>query len=120
METLNRQGTANTPKVILDKANGIFEISGRSLPEDAPAFYGPVVDWIKSYAVDSNDTTNFTFKLEYFNTGSSKMILDILTALQKVAGTRVFWCFHDDEEDMEEAGQEFAELVNIPFQFEVY
>ena len=64
MEILNLKGTEDTPSIILDKKNGIFEISGRSLPEDSAEFYKPVIEWIKAYSSDSNPGTDFTFKLE--------------------------------------------------------
>src|SRR5687767_955381 len=81
MDILNLEGTEDTPKIILDKKNGIMEISGRSLPEDSTEFYKPVLDWIENYANDPNSSTVFVFKLEYFNTASSKLILDLLYAL---------------------------------------
>lgn len=120
MEILNLEGTEDTPKIILDKKNGIFEISGRSLPEDSAEFYRPVLDWIKQYSADPNESTEFVFKLEYFNTASSKLILDVLSALEDIKGMKILWYFHEDDEDMEEAGQEFSELVEIPFEFKTY
>lgn len=48
MEILNLKGTEDTPTILLDKKNGIFEISGRSLPEDSAEFYTPVIEWILS------------------------------------------------------------------------
>jgi len=120
MNTLNLEGTEDTPKIILDKQSGIMEISGRSLPEDSTDFFKPVLDWIELYAKDPNPTTVFIFKLEYFNTASSKLILDVLYALEDINGIRVQWYFHDEDEDMEEAGQEFSELVEIPFEFKTY
>lgn len=120
MNALNLEGTEDTPKIILDKNNGIMEISGRSLPEDSTDFYKPVLDWIEAYAQDPNPTTTFVFKLEYFNTASSKLILDVLYALEDIKGIKVAWYFQDEDEDMEEAGQEFSELVEIPFEFVAY
>lgn len=120
MEILNLEGTEDTPKIILDKKNGIFEISGRSLPEDSAEFYKPVLEWIGNYAGDPNPATEFTFKLEYFNTASSKLILDVLSALEDIKGMKIAWYFHEDDEDMEEAGEEFSELVEIPFEFKTY
>ncbi|MCX8490607.1 MAG: DUF1987 domain-containing protein [Cyclobacteriaceae bacterium] len=120
MEILNLKGTEDTPTILLDKKNGIFEISGRSLPEDSAEFYKPVIEWINTYASDSNPSTEFSIKLEYFNTASSKLILDVLSALEEIKGIKVLWYFHDDDEDMEEAGQEFSELVEIPFEFKTY
>jgi hypothetical protein len=120
MEILNLKGTEDTPTILLDKKNGIFEISGRSLPEDSAEFYRPVLDWIGQYATEANASTDFVFKLEYFNTASSKLILDVLSALEEIKGMKILWYFHDDDEDMEEAGQEFSELVEIPFEFKTY
>ncbi|MGB3181203.1 MAG: DUF1987 domain-containing protein [Cyclobacteriaceae bacterium] len=120
MEIINLEGTEDTPKILLDKGNGIFEISGRSLPEDSTEFYSPVLDWIERYSEDPNPSTNFVFKLEYFNTASSKLILDVLSALEDIDGITIDWYFHEDDEDMEEAGEEFSELVEVPFEFKTY
>ncbi len=120
MEIINLEGTEDTPKILLDKENGIFEISGRSLPEDSAEFYQPILDWIATYGEDPNAATLFTFKLEYFNTASSKLILDVLSALEDIDGVTIDWYFHEDDEDMEEAGEEFSELVEIPFEFKTY
>jgi hypothetical protein len=120
MEILKLEGTEDTPKIMLDKSNGIFEISGRSLPEDSAEFYRPVLEWIGNYGKDPNDSTEFEFKLEYFNTASSKLILDVLSALEDIKSMKIMWYFHEDDEDMEEAGQEFSELVEIPFEFKTY
>lgn len=120
MDILHLEGTEDTPRIILDKKNGIMEISGRSLPEDSTEFYKPVLDWIEAYANDPNASTLFVFKLEYFNTASSKLILDVLYALEDLPGIKVQWYFHEEDEDMEEAGEEFSELVEIPFEFTAY
>lgn len=120
MEILNLEGTEDTPKIILDKKNGIFEISGRSLPEDSAEFFRPVLEWIAAYSKEANGSTEFVFKLEYFNTASSKLILDVLSALEDIQGMKIMWYYHEDDEDMEEAGQEFSELVEIPFEFKTY
>lgn len=120
MEILNLEGTEDTPKILLDKSNGIFEISGRSLPEDSAEFYQPIIQWLDDYASDPNPSTDFVFKLEYFNTASSKLILDVLSKLEEIPGIKVNWYFHEDDEDMEEAGEEFSELVDIDFEFKTY
>lgn len=120
MQILNLEGTEDTPKIILDKNNGIFEISGRSLPEDSAEFFQPVLDWLDEYKEAANPATEFVFKLEYFNTASSKLILDVLSNLEDIENTTIIWYFHEDDEDMEEAGEEFSELVELPFEFKTY
>jgi len=120
MNTINIKGTEDTPAIILDKASGKFEVSGRSLPEDAAEFYGPVLQWLTEYASAANPSTDFVIKLEYFNTASSKLILDILNKVEAIKGAKVVWFHYDDDEDMQEAGQEFSELVEVPFEFKTY
>lgn len=120
MEIINLEGTEDTPKIILDKTNKIFEISGRSLPEDSSEFYQPILEWLKEYAKDPLPETTFDFKLEYFNTASSKLILDVLTALEDIENAKVAWYFYEEDEDMEEAGEEFSELVDVEFELKPY
>jgi len=117
MENLHLEETQDTPKVTLSQSGNVFEISGRSLPEDSVEFYRPILSWIKEYSQAPNPTTAFNFKLEYFNTSSSKLILDLLNELKKVKGIRIVWYYYEDDESMDDAGKEYAEQVEIPFEF---
>jgi len=120
MNALIIKGTENTPGINLDKKNGIFEISGRSLVDEASPIYKSVLDWISAYSAMPNPTTELALKFDYVNNTSSKFILDIFSALAKIEGSRIVWYFHDDDEDMEEVGEELAELTDIPFEFKTY
>ena len=122
MQVIKIQGSDDTPKVILDinSEKPIFEISGRSLPEDVVAFYEPILEWLDEYAQNPLEKTVFDFKLEYFNTASSKLLLDVLLKLEDMYDdgndVLVKWHFPDDDEDMEEAGEEYADIVEVPFE----
>lgn len=120
METIKIQGTEDTPKVILDKDAEMMEISGRSLPEDVASFYDPILSWLDEYAESPNAKTVFNFKLVYFNTASSKLLLDILMKLEEIheKGNDVLirWHYPEDDEDMEEAGEEYSDIVDVPFE----
>jgi hypothetical protein len=124
MDALKIQGTEDTPQVILDAAAGNFEISGRSLPEDVTSFYSPILNWIDEYANAASGKTVFNFKLSYFNTASSKLLLDILMKLEDLhkSGKEVLikWHYPDDDEDMQEAGEEYADIVEVPFEQVIY
>lgn len=113
-------GTDDEPKVTLDAGNGIFEISGRSMPEDVVTFYQPILNWLDNYAEAPNSKTVFDFKFNYFNTSSSKLILDILVKLEEMyeegKDVLIRWYYPDDDEDMQDAGEEYAEIVEIPFE----
>ena len=119
METLIINGTDDTPKVVLDQENKVFEISGRSLPEDVVSFFQPVIDWLDELEKNPLDNIEFDIKLEYFNTASSKQILDIFLKLDEIFlsgnNVRVKWFYSELDEDLGEAGEEYSELVEVPF-----
>ena len=121
MEPLILAATDDTPEVHLDAGAGKFEFSGKSLPEDVTTFYQPIFDWMDSYFESPNDESIFVFKMTYFNTASSKVILDVLMKLEEAVedgkDVKVKWYFEEDDEDMEEAGEEYSEIVEVPFEF---
>ncbi len=120
MEALRVEGSGYTPKVVLDPASNTFEISGRSLPEDVSAFYSPIIEWINNYAQSPNKKTVFEFKLTYYNTASSKLLLNIMSKLEDIVAddneVLIKWYYPEDDEDLEEAGEEYADIVDVPFE----
>ena len=64
------------------------------------------------------------FNLVYFNTASSKLILDILFKLEEFYDEghdiSVEWHYQEEDEDMEEAGEEYADLVEMPLELKSY
>lgn len=120
MEVIKIAGTDDTPGVVLDTGNDVFEISGRSLPEDVISFYEPVLNWLDEYAENPKPKTEFVFRLTYFNTASSKVLLDILMKLEDISSSGkevlVKWYSPDDDEDMQEAGEEYADIVDVEFE----
>ncbi|MBN2347747.1 MAG: DUF1987 domain-containing protein [Bacteroidales bacterium] len=120
MEVLDIIASNDTPKVLMDPENEIFEISGRSLPEDVVSFYQPVLDWLDEYKENPNENTEFIFRYVYFNTATSKLIQDILIRLEYIVESgkqvKVIWYYEEDDEDMLDLGEEFAENVDIEFE----
>lgn len=119
MRVLHTEPTDESPQIILNKEENLFEFSGRSLPADAGEFYSHVKDWFDEYANNPNPKTEVVFKMSYFNTASSKMILDILEKLNDMVvddrDVVVHWYYEEDDDDMRDAGEEYSEMVEVPF-----
>ena len=111
MDRLYIDGSSITPKIDFNPSSEQFELSGKSIPEDSVGFYNPVIDWLHEYAKTPHFRTTFSFKLEYFNTSSSKVLLDILYILEKISGVVVNWYYDEEDEDMEESAMDFNEVV---------
>jgi hypothetical protein len=58
--------------------------------------------------------------LKYFNTSSSKCILDVFKKLENInksgnSTVIINWHFEEDDEDMSEAGEDYKAIINVPF-----
>ncbi|NOQ71245.1 MAG: DUF1987 domain-containing protein [Crocinitomix sp.] len=121
MRRLIIEGTKKTPAIDFNQENLELKISGRSLLEDTKTFYQPIFDWIEGIYKQREIGWTLIVNLEYFNTASSKMILNLLILLGDIHSDgahfiKVIWNYDPDDEDMQEAGLEYSDLVDIPFQ----
>lgn len=121
---VNLEATKETPSVHLDASAGVFKIEGRSFPLNAKGFYAPILEWLDGYAENPNPKTDFTFRLEYFNTPSSKSISDILKKLKAIKDSgkdvTVKWFYEEDDIDILDLGHVFARTVGMDFDFQEY
>jgi hypothetical protein len=120
MSNLIIENSIKTPSITLD-TNGIMEIKGKSIPENSFEFYKPVFDWLESYIQSPSSKTEMKISLEYFNTSSSKCLLDIFRKLETLnlsgrSTVKVSWYYDADDEDMMEAGEDYQALVKVPFE----
>lgn len=119
MEKLRLEGSPKTPEIDFDGVTGLLVLKGRSIPENSVEFYEPLNHWLEQYESSPNSKTTVDMKLEYFNTSSSKCILDLFKRLEKMNGvsTEVFvnWYFETEDEDMAEAGEDYQAIVELPF-----
>lgn len=107
--------------VNFDKQSGDFILAGRSLPEDTPAFYQPLMDWLGEYFKEPNQETLLTLELEYMNSASSRYVgklLDIFEEQQNAGNkVKVTWKYNEMDDDALEAGEEFQDIYPVPFEF---
>jgi hypothetical protein len=129
MDSLIIEATEDSPKVHFDTTVNRFTISGESRPENAGKFYTPVINWIIKYEeslTGKKDVTTlvFVFKLDYFNSTSAKYIMDILLVLKKFVDdgykVNVEWHYDKRDDDMLDAGNEFSDTVDMPFEYIEY
>lgn len=112
--------TETTPYVKLDAESGIIELSGTSYPEDPAEYYGNIFEWIKENFNESSPKIDVSVKLVYFNTGSSKCLMNLFQLLgrkSKVNNNKisVSWFYNENDDDMLEAGQAYENLTRLPF-----
>ena len=101
-----------------------LKLWGESRPENAPAFFNPIIDWLKDYKSflkdnPSSEKIKVDFEIEYFNSTSAKFILDIFLALKNIATEipsielDINWLYLEIDEDILECGEEFQDLSGL-------
>lgn len=113
------EGTDDTPTIVFDKSSGTLELSGRSLPENAAKFYGPLFDWVKEYVKAPAESTSLSIKLEYFNSSSAKKIIELLLLLKEVS-VNAIWHYHEGDDMIKQRGLELRNLTDVPFEMRSY
>lgn len=129
MEPLYIEPSEFTPRVFFDPENSVFEISGFSRPENTVGFYKPLLKWLADYEENVlAKNTNFSksnlvlnLKLTYFNSASSKFLMDILMVFMrfhsKGNAVEINWYYEEDDDEIFESGEEISEMINFPFNF---
>lgn len=119
--------TDKTPLVHINIDKGVFYLDGMILPEDALIFFKPILNYLNSYLESPKEETLIFLRLDYFNTAASRLLYNFLKILNdshhKTKAT-VEWHFEFDDEDLEEVGEELAEMLEfltfklLPYQSE--
>lgn len=106
-----------TPMISFDFDKGEFKIEGVSVPENTVEFYNPIVYALKEYVENPKDKTVFDVKLEYFNTSTSVILLNIFRILGSLSEDRltINWYYEEEDLEMLEAGEDYSNIVNATF-----
>jgi hypothetical protein len=121
---LQLPATEDTPEINFRADGALLSIKGRSLPENAYNFYGPLIGWVREYCTIYNQPTRIEFDLDYFNSSSGRYLFEILTIIELEARNRqnymVIWKAEKEDELMIEKGEELRSLLDLPFEIEIY
>jgi hypothetical protein len=101
--------------------SGELRIEGRSSPENPSEFYQDVLDWVREYTDSCPAKTTIHVKLDYFNTSTSKLLLNLFRQFEEIKKTGseicIYWYHEKDDSDMMEAGQYFEIVTKLPFHY---
>jgi len=118
MEVLRIEATEHTPGVDFNPASGQLKLTGRSLPENAIEFYDPVFEWLEDYIKNAPVETELHVDLDYLNSISQKMVVEILKNTKKVQANgkkiMVNWYYDEEDEKMMEEGKAIATEFEVP------
>jgi hypothetical protein len=99
------------PEVNFDVTTGECLIKGESYMEEAYKFYMPLLDWLKEYTLGAGNKVTLNVKLTYFNTNSSRLLLDMFDILKKSVDSgnevEINWFYEEDDPDIKDEVEDF-------------
>ncbi len=123
--------TQYTPEIDFDPKKQKFKMGGIARPEDSYEFFEPVLSWVENFVRKTieyheqnkllNETFIIIFDFEYMNSSSSKYIFQVISNFKKFYEKRlnvsIFWYYDDPDDQILEDGEDFSEIINLPFNF---
>jgi hypothetical protein len=104
------------PQIDFDAETGICNISGESYLEETSKFYGPLLEWIEEYYQSYEKPLTLNFKLSYYNTNTSKKILDLFQVIKdnkKSENTVINWLYEENDIDAVEDIEDFMQITGL-------
>jgi len=120
MEVLKLAATEDLPCVLFDHNKGIFEISQRSLPENAILFYEILIDYVNEYLKSPKEETTIVFHFDYISTSSTKQVMKIILLFDQLKQTKkvnINWHYDNGDIDMLQTGSRLEKLTSLKFNF---
>ncbi len=120
MALLEIEATSSTPEVLFDVENKSLTIKGICTPENPRLFFEPIFQTMNDFQINS-DALTVEICLDYFNTGSSKCLLNLFYMISNhptlKANSVVNWVIEDSDPDIKESGLLFEEITGLTFNY---
>ena len=122
---LEREKATSTPYVLIDEKKSYMKLEGRCFHENVAEFFKEVNNWLDVYLATDFGTFTFDCAINYFNSSTTKLLLNMLFKMDKHASEEnqiiVNWITTEDNEIMIECGEDFAEdLNNLEFNMVIH
>ncbi|MBV8037118.1 DUF1987 domain-containing protein [Roseateles sp.] len=118
MTPLHIPATGSSPEIEFRFDDHELSLRGESFPENAAAFYGPVIAALRDFLDQPgrDQALKVSVSLTYFNSSSTKMLFTLFDLLDQAAASgrsvQLHW-WHDVEDD---TIREFGEELMVDFQ----
>jgi hypothetical protein len=105
------------PEVNLNATTGQCLLAGESYLEDTDEFYNNIINWLEAFIKEVKKPINFEFRLTYFNTSSSRSILNVLRVLKgyedKGGSVKVDWYYPEDDDSIAEEAEDYVKDTGL-------
>lgn len=123
-ESLRIEATEDTPLIDFNVETGVFQVTGRALPEDAHEFFKPIEDWVQEYAESPKHKTTVEMRIDYFNSAATRYIFNLLMCFEDIVDEEkgevtIVWYYKEGDDMIESKGEEMSSILELPFEMKL-
>lgn len=111
-------GTFPTPFVSFELDRGVLALAGESHPENAAAFYAPLILWLDALIEGRPRALVFDVRLTFFSPATRPQLLAMLRRLRlwssRGADIAVHWHVDPEDDDMIDVAADFGTMSGLP------
>lgn len=115
MKDLIIESAHSTPDVFFRVSQGVLKIKGICTPENPKFFFDPIMEKLIEFQKEARALV-IEIDLDYFNSGSSKSLLNLfIESSKQVSDLKIIWISEDDE--LKESGLILEEITGLNFEY---
>lgn len=115
---LGQGGDHPTPAIEFDADVGVLTLAGASHPENAAAFYAPLILWLDALIAGPPRPVRLELRLTSFGPSTRPQLLAMLRRLRawarRGAGVSVRWFVDPRDDDMIDTAADFQTMSGLP------
>jgi hypothetical protein len=119
MKRIRIKQTTDSPSLIIDGEVGLIRIAGKAIAHDPFKVYEKLEKEISEYCLDPHRFSTVTIRLITLSSSASKWLYHLLKEIEKINSIKTFvminWIYDKENDLMLETGEDFQQVINLPF-----
>jgi hypothetical protein len=119
MKRIRIKQTTDSPSLIIDGEVGLIRIAGKAIAHNPGTVYKKLEKEIAEYCLDPHLLSTVNIRLINLSSSASKWLYHLLKEIEKINGDEtqviVNWIYEKDNEVMLETGEDFQQIIDLPF-----
>lgn len=119
MKSIRIKQTTDSPSLIIDGEVGLIRLAGKAIAHEPETAYKKLEKEISEYCLEPHFFSTVNIRLINLNSGASKWLYHLLKEIEKFNNKEnrfiVNWLYDKDNEFMLETGEDFQQIIDLPF-----
>ena len=119
MKRIRIKQKIDSPSLIIDGEVGLIRLAGKAIAHNPGTVYSKLEKEVSEYCLHPHSFSTINIKLITLSSGASKWLFHLLKEFEKINSKEsrviVNWFYEYDNDLMQEIGEDFQQIIDLPF-----